>query len=70
MRSLSHEAQAITDWPLAKRSIGSDREHHVTSDPRWASLPLRSDLGFWYTHGPEEAQRLFIEATERAKRAK
>ena len=27
----------------------TDREHHVTSDPRWASSPLRSDLGFRYT---------------------
>src|SRR3974390_1955007 len=28
----------------------TDRQHHVTSDPRWASSPLRSDLGFRYTH--------------------
>jgi hypothetical protein len=27
----------------------TDREHRVTSDPRWASSPLRSDLGFRYT---------------------
>jgi ABC-type uncharacterized transport system substrate-binding protein len=29
----------------------TDREDHVTSDPRWASSPLRSDLGFRYTQG-------------------
>ena len=39
--------------PLLSRyrlsSHSTDREHHVTSDPRWTSSPLRSDLGFRYT---------------------
>ena len=43
-RSLDKDAPAF-------RPIQRIREHHVTSDPRWASSPLRSDLGFRYTQG-------------------
>src|SRR3974390_2008936 len=46
---------------IAQRCAGlsfysTDREHHVTSDPRWASSLLRSDLGFRYTQGNLDAE--------------
>ena len=48
----SHEAQPsrIGLW----RDGGSDREHQATSDPRWASSPLRSDLGFGTHTAPKK----------------
>ena len=47
-----HQNAPVTGQRCAGLSSHStDREHHVTSDPRWASSPLRSDLGFRYTQG-------------------
>jgi hypothetical protein len=41
---------------LAVAVIEKHREHQVTSDPRWASSLLRSDLGFRYTQVPSNKQ--------------
>ena len=40
-------------------SHSTDWEHHVTSDPRWASSLLRSGLGFRYRHRPKDCSASF-----------
>src|SRR3974390_1193676 len=50
------DASVIEQRCAGLSSHSTDREHHVTSDPRWASSPLRSDLGF-SVHTPIGARK-------------